>query len=620
MRRYARLYCATLMALLLMAASAATAMPDAELNALRAKLISLWNPPAAVSKHPGLYVVTIRIRLARDHRLVGQPEVLSSGDGPLFEATRDSAVRAVLEAQPYDMLSLATYDQWKEIDINFDPREVYAPEPSETSTPEPPNTPPEQGHASAQNDRGEMYAEGRGVPRDDGEAVKLFRLAAEQGHAKARTNLGMMYETGRGVRQDYNEAMKWYRLAAEQGVALARTSLGWMYRNGLGVRKDYDEAIKWYRLAAAQGEAVAQQNLGWMYEGGLGVPRNDKEAIKWYRLAAAQGNADAQTGLGYMHANGRGVRKDYGEAVKWYRLAAEQGNAIAQSNLGEMYAYGYGVRKDYGEAAKWYRLAAAQGNAIAQNNLGTTYRDGHGVPQDAKEAVKWYRLAASQGAATAQVNLGGMYLDGQGVPQNYVLAYMWFAIAKKLGAADFKGGAISEPPLDALFATVILSMTNAQFDLAQKMTKRCVESNYQQCGKPKDGQFSVSETSVPMRIEGGTYVVPVLINDAITLDFIVDSGAADVSIPADVVSTLMRTKTLKETDFLGEQTYVLADGSKVPSQTFVIRSLKVGNTVLENVHGSVASVHGTLLLGQTFLSRFKSWSVDNTKHALLLSE
>jgi predicted aspartyl protease len=104
------------------------------------------------------------------------------------------------------------------------------------------------------------------------------------------------------------------------------------------------------------------------------------------------------------------------------------------------------------------------------------------------------------------------------------------------------------------------------------------------------------------------------------LDFVVDSGAADVSIPADVVSTLMRTKTLKETDFLGEQTYVLADGSKVPSQTFVIRSLKVGNIVLENVNGSVASVHGSLLLGQSFLRRFKSWSVDNSKHALLLSE
>ena len=100
-------------------------LSQSELDALRAKLISLWNPPAAVSTHPELYVVTIRIRLARNHRLVGQPAVLTGGDGPLFEATRDSAVRALLQGQPYDMLSLTTYDQWKEIDINFDPKDVF---------------------------------------------------------------------------------------------------------------------------------------------------------------------------------------------------------------------------------------------------------------------------------------------------------------------------------------------------------------------------------------------------------------------------------------------------------------------------------------------------------------
>ena len=123
-----------------------------------------------------------------------------------------------------------------------------------------------------------------------------------------------------------------------------------------------------------------------------------------------------------------------------------------------------------------------------------------------------------------------------------------------------------------------------------------------------------------MKIEGGTYVVPVLINNAITLDFVVDSGAADVSIPADVVMTLMRTRTIRESDFLGEKTYVLADGSEVPSQTFRIRSLKIGSTILENVRGSIAPVKGSLLLGQSFLGRFKSWSIDNGNHALLLSE
>ena len=104
---------------------------------------------------------------------------------------------------------------------------------------------------------------------------------------------------------------------------------------------------------------------------------------------------------------------------------------------------------------------------------------------------------------------------------------------------------------------------------------------------------------------------------AFTLNFIVNSGAADVSIPADVVMTLMRTGTLKDSDFLGEKISVLADGTRFPSQTFRIRSRKVGNQVLENVNGSVASVKGSLLLGQSFLSRLKSWSVGNTKHALV---
>jgi predicted aspartyl protease len=36
-----------------------------------------------------------------------------------------------------------------------------------------------------------------------------------------------------------------------------------------------------------------------------------------------------------------------------------------------------------------------------------------------------------------------------------------------------------------------------------------------------------------MRKDGGTYAVPVLINDTITLDFTVDSGASAVVVPAD---------------------------------------------------------------------------------------
>ncbi len=137
---------------------------------------------------------------------------------------------------------------------------------------------------------------------------------------------------------------------------------------------------------------------------------------------------------------------------------------------------------------------------------------------------------------------------------------------------------------------------------------------------PSSSSASPSQVAVPMKHSAsGTYRVPILINGTITLDFLVDSGASDVSIPADVVGTLKRTGTLQPDDFLDSQTYVLADGSRSIAERFRIRSLTVGNIVLENVVGSIADAKGGLLLGQSFLGRFDSWAIDNKTHALVLS-
>jgi predicted aspartyl protease len=62
----------------------------------------------------------------------------------------------------------------------------------------------------------------------------------------------------------------------------------------------------------------------------------------------------------------------------------------------------------------------------------------------------------------------------------------------------------------------------------------------------------------------------------------------------------------------------LADGTEAPSTVFTIRSLKVGGRIVENVRASIGSPKGNLLLGQSFLQSFKSWSIDNAKHALVL--
>ena len=137
-------------------------------------------------------------------------------------------------------------------------------------------------------------------------------------------------------------------------------------------------------------------------------------------------------------------------------------------------------------------------------------------------------------------------------------------------------------------------------------------------GSGRQAEQARAESGVPLKQSGGTLVVPVTINNTVEMPSIVDSGASDVSIPADVVTVLMRTGTISDGDFLGKRTYRLADGSTVPTPIFRIRSVKVGNKVLENVTGSVALGSGGLLLGQSFLGRFRSWSIDNERKVLVL--
>src|SRR5271168_4425589 len=126
--------------------------------------------------------------------------------------------------------------------------------------------------------------------------------------------------------------------------------------------------------------------------------------------------------------------------------------------------------------------------------------------------------------------------------------------------------------------------------------------------------------SIPLIHDHGTLQVPVVINGRISLDFTIDSGATDVSIPANVFSTLIRGGTVSPEDFLDKRIYKLADGSTQFSQRFRIRSLRVGNLELRDVIASVVPSAGSLLLGQSFLSRLKSWSIDNEHQALLITE
>ena len=159
-------------------------------------------------------------------------------------------------------------------------------------------------------------------------------------------------------------------------------------------------------------------------------------------------------------------------ALQQWRPLAEQGDANAQYALGIMYANGNGVVQDYAEAVDWYRKAAEQGYALAQNNLGLMYKNGNGMIQDYAEAVNWYRLAAEQGHANAQSNLGAMYMFGKGVTKDNVITHMWLNIS---GANGFAIGSEGRVLIEEF-------MTSEQIAEAQALARRCMASDYQDCG------------------------------------------------------------------------------------------------------------------------------------------
>jgi predicted aspartyl protease len=123
---------------------------------------------------------------------------------------------------------------------------------------------------------------------------------------------------------------------------------------------------------------------------------------------------------------------------------------------------------------------------------------------------------------------------------------------------------------------------------------------------------------VPIQTRGGNYYVPGIVNNVVTLTFTVDSGASIVSIPANVVENLKTTGALSDKDFVGRVTMSLADGSRVVSQTFRLRSLAVGDWLAQDVLASVSPAGAPPLLGQTFFHRLKSWSIDNLNQTLVM--
>jgi peptidyl-prolyl cis-trans isomerase B (cyclophilin B) len=262
-----------------------------------------------------------------------------------------------------------------------------------------------------------------------------------------------------------------------------------------------------------------------------------------------------------------------------------------------------------------------------ETNVATVMQRGDAAykRQDYATALHEWQFLAQHGNPVAQYRLGGMYAQGLGVARDLAEAQRLFAKA----AENLPPGRDRDMAVQARAQVErILATHQATSSLPASATPHTPIS-----ASPSSPPVTAAVTPLapivvsqsPSLIEeislvkvGGVYALPVEINGVLTLKFVLDSGAAEVNIPADVVLTLVRTGTIKGTDFLPGKTYVLANGSELKSPRFIIRSLRIGSRHVQDVPASVGTLTSSLLLGQSLLEKLGTWGIDTQRQVLVV--
>jgi len=98
-----------------------------EIDAFRQKMEKCWIAPIG-APDPGELVVKIKVYLNQDGTLAKPPELqggLQTLTGSTYyRASAEAAMRAIRRCAPYDMLPQDRYSRWKELMLNFDPRDM----------------------------------------------------------------------------------------------------------------------------------------------------------------------------------------------------------------------------------------------------------------------------------------------------------------------------------------------------------------------------------------------------------------------------------------------------------------------------------------------------------------
>jgi hypothetical protein len=96
----------------------AAKLSSEEIAEFKGHLKKCWVPPTGVPDVKKLKAV-VRVALSPDGQLMGKPALLAASASLYGPALVDSAMRALTQCQPYTVLPIEKYKEWKFLDLNF---------------------------------------------------------------------------------------------------------------------------------------------------------------------------------------------------------------------------------------------------------------------------------------------------------------------------------------------------------------------------------------------------------------------------------------------------------------------------------------------------------------------
>lgn len=91
-----------------------------------------------------------------------------------------------------------------------------------------------------------------------------------------------------------------------------------------------------------------------------------------------------------------------------------------------------------------------------------------------------------------------------------------------------------------------------------------------------------------------------------------------------MISKSMETKFLdlgiiRNSDYLPSRIFVLADGSQKTYRRVKLSSIRIAGERVEDIIVAITDDSSPLLLGKSFLNKFKSWKLNNTNSTIELN-